>query len=113
MLVAAYDGTNFPQVSVTGFPVNTWKQLVAVFDFVGDTLTVYRDGVSGGTTSLVGVGQVSNTSPVGIAGRVASGTGGLQVPFKGTVGIIRMYDTSLTSAQVLQNFNADKSKYGL
>jgi hypothetical protein len=24
-----------------------------------------------------------------------------------------MYDTSLTSAQVLQNFNADKSKYGL
>jgi len=24
-----------------------------------------------------------------------------------------MYDTSLTSAQVLQNFNADKSKYEL
>jgi hypothetical protein len=113
MLVAAYDGSNFPSISLSGFPVNTWKQLVAVFDFVGDTLTVYRDGVSGGTTSLVGVGQVSNTSPVGIAGRVASGTGGLQVPFKGTVGIIRMYDTSLTSAQVLQNFNADKSKYGL
>ena len=113
MLVAVYDGTNFLSISLTGFTVNTWKQLVAVFDFVGDTLTVYRDGVSGGTTSLVGVGQVSNTSPVGIAGRVATTTGGLQVPFKGTVGIIRMYDTSLTSAQVLQNFNADKSKYGL
>jgi hypothetical protein len=113
MLVAAYDGSNFPSVSVTGFTVNTWRQLVAVFDFVGDTLTVYRNGISGGTTSLVGVGQVSNTSPVGIAGRVAVGTGALQVPFKGTVGIIRMYDTSLTSSQVLQNFNADKSKYGL
>jgi hypothetical protein len=37
----------------------------------------------------------------------------LQVPFKGTVGIIRMYNTSLTVFQVLQNFNADKSKYGL
>jgi hypothetical protein len=113
MLVAAFDGTNFPQVSVTGFPVNTWRQIVAVFDFVGKTLTVYRNGVSGGTTSLIGVGQVSNTSPVGIAGRVAAGTGGLQVPFKGTVGIIRIYDTSLTSSQVLQNFNADKTKYGL
>jgi hypothetical protein len=113
MLVAAFDGTNFPNVSVTGFTVNTWRQIVAVFDFVGKTLTVYRNGVSGGTASLVGVGQVSNTSPVGIAGRVAAGTGGLQVPFKGTVGIIRMYDTSLTSAQVLQNFNADKAKYGL
>ena len=113
MLVAAYDGSNFPSVSLTGFSVNTWRQLVAVFDFVGDTLTVYRNGISGGTTSLVGVNQVSNTSPVGIAGRVAVSTGALQVPFKGTVGIIRMYNTSLTSSQVLQNFNADKSKYGL
>jgi len=113
MLVAAYDGTNFPQLSLTGFSVNTWVQLVAVFDFVGDTLTVYRNGISGGTTSLVGVNQVSNTSTVGIAGRVAVGTGALQVPFKGTVGIIRMYDTSLTSSEVLQNFDADKSKYGL
>jgi len=33
--------------------------------------------------------------------------------FKGTVGIIRMYSSSLTAPQVLQNFNADKSKYGL
>ena len=113
MLVAAYDGTNFAQVSVTGVPVNTWVQLVAVFNFSSGALTVYRNGVSGGTTSLVGVGQVSNTSPVGIAGRVAVSTGVLQVPFKGTVGIIRMYDTSLTASQVLQNFNADKSKYGL
>jgi hypothetical protein len=114
MLVAAYDGSNFPSVSLAGFPVNTWRQLVAVFDFgVGKTLTVYRNGVFAGSASLVGVGQVSNTSPVGIAGRVASGTGALQVPFKGTVGTIRMYDTTLTASQVLQNFNADKSMFGL
>jgi hypothetical protein len=113
MLVAAFDGVNFPLVNVTGFTVNTWVQLVAIFDFVSDTLTVYRNGVSGGTTSLAGVGQVSNTSPVGIAGRVAQGTGALQVPFKGTVGIIRMYDASLSSSQVLQNFNYDKNKFGL
>jgi hypothetical protein len=40
-------------------------------------------------------------------------TGALQVPFKGTVGIIRMYNTSLTAPQVLQNFDADKSIFGL
>lgn len=114
MLVAAYDGSNFPSVSLSGFPVNTWRQLVAVFDFgVGKTLTVYRNGVSAGSVSLTGVNQVSNTSPVGIAGRVATTTGGLEVPFKGTVGIIRMYNTSLTSAQALQNFNANRSLYGL
>lgn len=115
MLVAAYDGSSFPSVSVPGFPVNTWKQLVAVFDFVAKTLVVYRDGVSVGSTSLNLVGQVSNTSPVGIAGRVVNGTGssGFAVPFKGTIGIIRMYNTSLTASQVLQNFNANKLRYGL
>jgi hypothetical protein len=114
MTVACYDGSTFRFVSISGFPVNTWKQLVAVFDFgVGKTLTVYKDGVSAGSASLVGINQVSNTSPVGVAGRVATTTGALQVPFKGTVGIIRMYDTPLTSTQVLQNFNADKYKYGL
>jgi hypothetical protein len=113
MMVAAYDGSKFPNVSVTGFPVNTWKQLVAVFDFVEKKLTVYKDGVSGGSTSLNGMGQVSNTSPVGIAGRVATSTGALQVPFKGTIGIIRMYNKALSSTEVLQNFNVNKSRYGL
>jgi hypothetical protein len=111
MLVAVYDG-NFTSVSLTGFSVNTWVQLAAVFDFVGDTLTVYRNGVSGGTVSLVGVGNISNTSPVAIATRLnTSGGSNSGIMFKGTVGIIRMYSTSLTSAQVLQNYNADKSKY--
>jgi hypothetical protein len=114
MLVAAYDGTNFPNVNATGFSVNTWVQLVAVYDFSANkTLTVYRNGVSMGSSSLVGVGQVSNTSTVGIAGRVATTTGALQIPFKGTVGIIRMYISALSASQVLQNFNFDKSKYGL
>lgn len=113
MFVAAYDGSNNPYVVVTGFPVNTWKQLVAVFDFVAKTLTVYKDGVSAGSASLNGVGQVSNTSPVGIAGRVAYSTGALQVPFKGTVGIIRMYNKALSSTEALQNYNNTKMRYSL
>jgi hypothetical protein len=33
--------------------------------------------------------------------------------FKGSIGIVRIYNTALTSAQVLQNYNANKSRYGL
>jgi hypothetical protein len=33
--------------------------------------------------------------------------------FDGKIGITRLYSTSLTSSQVLQNFNTNKSKYGL
>jgi hypothetical protein len=33
--------------------------------------------------------------------------------FDGKIGIVRLYNAALTSAQVLQNYNADKSTYGL
>jgi hypothetical protein len=114
MMVACYDGSsNYPSVVATGFPVNTWAQLVAVFDFVSKTLTVYRNGEFKASRSLAGINQVSNSSPVGIAGRVPYNTTGVQVPFKGTIGIIRFYNKSLTSTEVLQNFNTFKTRYGL
>ncbi len=109
---AVYDGTTFRNINLTGFPTNTWAQVVGVFNFTTDVFTLYRNGVSGGTASLVGIGQVSNTSSVGISCRLKTdGTG--EIFFKGTVSIVRIYNTALSSSQVLQNFNVDKTKYGL
>jgi hypothetical protein len=114
MTVACFDGSIFRSVNVTGFPVNTWKQIVAVFDFVAKTLTVYRDGVSGGSASLVGINQVSNTSPIAIATRLqTNGAPQTSIMFKGSIGLIRIYSRNLTSDEVLQNFNSYKTKYGL
>jgi hypothetical protein len=31
----------------------------------------------------------------------------------GRMGVVRMYNSALTGSEILQNFNADKSKYGL
>ena len=33
--------------------------------------------------------------------------------FDGKIGVTRLYNSALTSAQVLQNYNADRSTYGL
>lgn len=66
-----------------------------------------------GSGFLFSVNQVSNTSFVSIAGRATADGSSYDVKFKGDIGIIRMYNTSLTAPQVLQNFNADKSIYGL
>jgi len=110
--VAVYDGTNFPSVSFSGFPTSTWAQAVGVFNFTTDVLTVYRNGVASGTTSLAGVGNISNTSSVGIACRLKTDATG-EIFFKGSIAAVRMYNTALSSAQVLQNFNADRYKYGL
>jgi hypothetical protein len=110
--VAVYDGTNFPSVSFSGFPTSTWAQAVGVFNFTTDVLTVYRNGVASGTTSLAGVGNISNTSSVGLACRLKTDATG-EIFFKGSIAAVRMYNTALSSAQVLQNFNADRYKYGL
>lgn len=114
MFAACYDGTNFRSVSATGFPVNTWKQVVGVFNFVTNTLTLYRDGVAVGTTSISGMGQVSNTSPVTIGSRLTTSNGPITgIMYKGNIGIIRMYNKPLTAAEVLNNFNTTKGTYGL
>ena len=114
MTAACYDGATYLPASISGFPVNTWKQIVAVFDFVGKTLKVYRDGGNVVSVSLSGIGQVSNTSPIAIASRLTT-TGAAQtnIMFKGTIGIIRMYNSALSSDQVLQNFNANRTRFGL
>lgn len=114
MFAACYDGSNFRFVTGAGFPVNTWKQVVGVFDFVAGTLTLYRDGVSVGSTSISGVGQVSNSSPVTIGSRLTTGGGYTSgIMYKGNVGIIRMYNKPLTAAEILNNFNTTKGTYGL
>lgn len=114
MTTACFDGSNFRFVNVSGFPVNTWKQIVAVFDFVGKTLNVYRDGGNVVSVSLTGINQVSNTSPIAIATRLTS-SGGAQssIMFKGTIGIIRTYNIALSAEQVTQNFNANRTRFGL
>jgi hypothetical protein len=114
LFAACYDGTNFRTVTASGIPVNTWKQVVGVFDFVANTLTLYRNGVSVGSTSISGMGQVSNTSPVTIGSRLTTSNGPTTgIMFKGSVGIIRIYNKPLTAAEVLNNFNTTKGTYGL
>ena len=110
---ACYDGSNFPQANLTGISVNNWYQLVGVFNFTTDVLTVYKNGASVTTTSLVGVGQVSNTSPVGIANRISTDGLSAEFTFKGTIGIIRIYNSALSASDVSTNFEANRGIYGI
>jgi len=110
---ACYDGTNFPQGTLTGVSVGNWYQLVGVFNFTTDVLTVYKNGISAGTASLVGVGGLSNTSPVGIAHRVSIDGSSAEFMFKGSIGIIRIYSSALSASDVSKNFEANRNIYGI
>ena len=112
--ISVYDGTNNPGVSVSGVNTNEWVQIVGVFNFTTRVLTAYKNGESGNTISLTSVGNVSNTSQVGIAHRIGSSpTFTPQHMFKGSIGLIRIYNTALSSSQILENFNTNRSTFGI
>jgi hypothetical protein len=110
---ACYDGTNFIQGNLTGVTVGSWCQVVGVFNFTTDVLSVYKNGSLSATASLVGVGQVSNSSPVGIAHRVSVDGSSAEFMFKGSIGIIRIYSSALSASDVSKNFESNRSTYGI
>jgi hypothetical protein len=91
--------------------IDTWYQIVYVFTNVAsNTLQTFVNGVSIGSVghSLASILNTDNPLYIG------SYNGGEYAQwFDGKIGITRLYNAALTSSQVLQNFNADKSKYGL
>jgi len=114
-IIATWDGTNFVNVSISTVPTNTWVQVVGVFDFRTGikVLTAYTNGVSGGTASLASVGTVSNTSDVGIAQRLEPSPAPPSKFLKGSIGLLRIYNTALSAAQVAQLFTNTRSTFGI
>lgn len=91
--------------------LNTWSQIVYVFkNGATKTLETFVNGVSIGTVSHNLSSILNSSNPL----YIGSYNGGEYSQwYDGKIGITRLYNTDLTSSQVLQNFNADKSKYGL
>jgi hypothetical protein len=119
MNVAVYDGTTNPSspayrnIVTSGFTTNTWHQIVGVFNFTTDVMSVYKNGALGSTASLPAtLVNISNTSPVGIGCRLKTdGTG--EIFFKGSIGLIRMYNSALSASDVSKNFEANRGTYGI
>jgi hypothetical protein len=91
--------------------LNTWYQLVYVFTNGGtQTLQTFVNGSSIGTVNH-SLASILNT---GTNLYIGSYNGG-EFPqwFDGRIGIVRLYNAALTAAQVLQNYNANRSIYGL
>lgn len=90
--------------------INTWFQFVRVFNGT-NTAAGYVNGVKSSDTT------VTWTTPTpawylgfGLGDSTAFAT---TSAFSGSYGLVRVYNRVLTTAEVLQNYNASKSKYGL
>ncbi len=108
--IAAYNGSLNPVISIPT-STNTWNQIVGVFDHTNDLLSGYKNGQLSTTSGMV-ISGVNNNSTLNLARR-ANNVGGGTNYFTGNIAIVRIYNTSLTSSQILQNYNANKSQFGL
>jgi hypothetical protein len=91
-----------PSVPTT---LNTWQQIIFTYD--GSGLAIYSNGVSGGSNAFTGTPN--------------SGGGGIRIGrrwdladyFTGNIAITRVYNRALSASEILQNYNAQKSRFGL
>ncbi len=111
IVIGVYNGSSNPTVSFSAGTLNTWVQLVGVFDHTNNLLFAYRNGQQV-TSTAMNITGISNSSTLNL-GRRANTTGGGLNYFTGSIGILRIYNAALNSTQVLQNFNADKVTFGL
>ena len=84
--------------------VNKWNQVVGIT--LGSTLQIWNNGILKGSTSWPGVVSVPNT-PL-----IIGGLGGPQ-PFLGKIASEKIYNRALSAQEVLQNYNAQKARFGI
>ena len=94
-------GQNYIQYLISN---NQWYNFVMTYN--GSTQTAYSNGVS--------IGSLARTLVNSNTNRFTVGDGYLyNAPFKGNIAAIQLYNRALTAAEVLQNYNAQKSRFGL
>jgi hypothetical protein len=104
----------------TGGTTQKWTGLAdqtsqIIITYNAGTLTLYENGISLGAGTLVS-GSIPVSLPVGGAAIVVGCYFSSGVPSQFTdrqIGDIRIYDRALTADEVLKNYNARKSAYGL
>jgi hypothetical protein len=90
--------------------LNTWMNITCIVDNVGRTMTVYKNGSLIGTSSQWPL-FTTPSSNVTIGNNSMTGNTGDFI--KGRIANVLVYNRSLTATEISQNYEADKTKFGL
>ena len=102
--------TGIDDVTISGYTHNVWQHLV---------VTRVNDTTNGWKTYLNGVlkderNSGNNPIPTNTEGcRIGSWNHSTAREFNGQIAVVRLYNHALSAAEVLQNFNAGKDRFGL
>lgn len=91
----------------TGFN-GVWLNVGLTVDYTGAVINWYKNGVLlSGPNSLAGTPQ----TPVSRTKFIGAYNAGLTNPFNGNISIVQIYNRILSASEMLQNYNALKSRY--
>ena len=88
---------------------SVWYNITCVFTPSTNTTKLYQNGIEKSSTggNAVGIGNQPNKFILGVRGDLEGTT-----YLNGSLPITRIYNRALSSTEVLQNFDATKSRYG-
>ena len=102
----------FNPVSTPYTSTNVWVNISTVYDYTNDLINIYINGSLAKSQSVVfGSNTFIKGTPT-TSDRIGSITIGALF-FNGKIGQFSLYNKGLTSTEVLQNFNANRLRYGL
>ena len=118
--VVLYDTNGLNQtiaITTANVPTGTWVNLSHTYSGTGgySGLTLYINGVAQTTTNLLNGTYTRMRVQSSNLFLGSFGSTGLynSITSNGKYGIFQFYNSKLNSTQVLQNFNANRSRYGL
>jgi hypothetical protein len=101
------NSSNTPDTLTSTGSITTeqWTFLTSTYD--GSNITLYRNGINDGskTTTINPIGNVTNVLSIG---GVATNT---SYNWNGKISAVHLYNRALSAQEVLQNYNALKSRY--
>jgi hypothetical protein len=91
--------------------INTWYIAAIAVSRSAQTVNFYLNGALDSTVSITVIGN-SSSNVIVIGGAESDSYGGNRM-FKGKIANVAHYGRILTAAEILQNYNAQKSRFGL
>lgn len=106
-------GTQQTIYTATNLLLNTWYHATFTTSYNGTntTMKTYTNGTETATGTFAGAqGNYSNKFMVGDGN---NGSDTSWFPFPGRVSNVKVYNRTLTAAEIRQNFNANRGRYGI
>lgn len=103
------DANSRTDTGFISYTFNTWTMYTAILNRAANTQTIIKNNYEETSTATPSGGNYYNTGALSIGGDI-----GINAYYvNGRIPIVQMYNRALTAAEVAQNFNAHRGRFGI